>query len=112
MERKKEKSASNKMGSAPYYDATPPRMSRSVGSGAGGDSWRVPNGAKYGLGEGKQPTRMDRSVGKGKSGNTFSIPAKGPAKSARKDTGANSSMGKSYGVGGVSLKNGDGRYGV
>lgn len=112
MERKKEKAAANKMGSAPYYDAQPARMSRSVGSGKSGDKWSIPNGAKYGLGEGKQPTRMDRSVGKGKGGSNFSIDAKGPAKSARKDTGANSNMGKDYGVGGVSLKDGDGRYGV
>lgn len=112
MERKKEKSASNEMGSAPYYDATPPRMSRSVGSGKGGDTWRVPNGAKYGLGEGKQPTRMDRSVGKGKSGNEFRQGKGDAKKSARKDTGANSSQGSCYGVKGVALKDGEGRYGV
>lgn len=112
MERKKEKSAANKMGSAPYYDATPPRMSRSAGKGPGGDTWKIPNGAKYGLGEGKQPTRMDRSGGKGKSGSGFSLEAKGPAKAARKDTGANSNQGRMYGVGGVSLKDGSDRYGV
>lgn len=112
MERKKEKKASNKMGTAPYHDATPKRMSRSVGSGKGGDNWSIPNGAKYGLGEGKQPTRMDRSVPKGKGGSDCGCTANGPARSSRKDTGSNTNMGRSYGVGGVSLKDGSGRYGV
>jgi hypothetical protein len=112
MERKKEKSAANKMGTAPYHDATPPRMSRSVGKGPSGNTWSIPNGAKYGLGEGKQPTRMDRSGGKGKSGSGFSLEAKGPATSSRKDTGANTNAAKSYGVGGVAIKDGSGRYGI
>lgn len=112
MERKKEKSKANQMGSPPYHDATPPRMGRSPGSGKGGNSWSVPNGAKYGLGEGKQPTRMDRSVGKGKGGSEFRQGKGDAKKSARKDTGANSSQGSCYGVKGVALKNGEGRYGV
>lgn len=96
------KTRSNSMGTPPYKDANPPRMKRTVGSGKGGSTWSIPNGAKYGLGEGKQPTRMDRSPSKGKSGNTFSAPCNGPAKSSRKDTGANTSQPKSYGTGGVS----------
>ena len=112
MELKKEKKSANKMGSAPYHDAQPARMPRTVGKGPGGDNWSIPNGAKYGLGEGKQPTRMDRSGGKGKSGSPFSLEANGPAKSARKDTGANSMQGRGYGVNGVATKDGSGRYGV
>lgn len=92
----------NKMGKPPYHDAQPPRMGRSAGKGKSGNTFRVPNGAKYGTGEGAPPTRMGRSGGSGKKGNTFRIPANGPAKSSRKDTGGNSSMGKTYGVGGVS----------
>jgi hypothetical protein len=112
MERKKEKSTSNKMGSAPYYDATPPRMSRSVGKGPGGDTFRVPSKAKYGLGEGQSPTRMDRSPSKGKSCGGFDLKANGPATSSRKDTGSNKHAAKSYGVNGVSVKDNGGRYGV
>tara|TARA_R110000772_G_scaffold235182_3_gene346795 strand:- start:10938 stop:11201 length:264 start_codon:yes stop_codon:yes gene_type:complete len=77
-------------------------MKRSVGNGASGSNWSIPNGAKYGLGEGKQPTRMDRKVPKGASGQNFTVKG-GPSKSSRKDTGANSAVGsQSYGVGGVS----------
>lgn len=106
------KTVRNQMGSPPYYDATPPRMSRSGGTSKGGDKWSIPNTAKYGTGEGHgdAPTRMDRRVPKGKSGNNFEIPANGPARSSRKDTGANSHMGRKYGVGGVT-GGGNGNYG-
>lgn len=112
MERKKERKAPNKMGSPPYYDAQPARMSRTVGKSKGGDKFSVPSKAKYGLGEGQAPTRMDRSVPRGKSGNTFSIPNAGAGTSSRSDKGATKHSGKHYGVGGVSVKDGDGRYGV
>lgn len=115
MERKTEKAMGNKMGSPPYYDAEPKRMSRSVGKGPGGDTFRVPSNAKYGTDGigGQEPTRMSRSGGAGKKGTPFSLEAKGPQKSARSDKGANSAAGsRSYGVGGVSLKDNGGRYGV
>lgn len=104
----------NKMGSAPYHDTTPPRMPRSVPKGATGDTFRIPSNAKYGVDGigGQESTRMPRKVPSGKSGNTFSIPAKGPARAARSHKGSNTMMGKSYGVGGVSVKDNGGRYGV
>jgi hypothetical protein len=111
----KVKSMSNKMGSAPYHDATPPRMSRSVGSGKGGNNWKIPSNAKYGTDGigGDEPTRMSRSVGKGKSGNSWGAPpAAGPGRMPRSAKGSASHQGKSYGVGGVSLKENGGRYGV
>ncbi len=103
-----EKRAPNKMGSPLYYDNQPPRMKRTVGSGKSGDNFSIPNTAKYGTGEGTgdAPTRMDRKVPKGKTGNNFSIPNAGPAKASRKDTGANSQMGKGYGVNGVKCDGG------
>ena len=101
-----------KMGKPPFYDATPARMSRSGGKSKGGNTFSIPSGAKYGVDGSQPPTRMDRSVPKGKSGNNFSIPCNGPARASRKDTGANSSMGKGYGVKGVPLVSGEGRYGV
>lgn len=101
MELKKEKGMANKMGQAPYSALEPTRMSRSVPKGAGGDKWEIPNGAKYGLGEGKNPTRMDRSVPAGKKGTSFSLGNNGPATTSRKDTGSNSYAPKTYGVNGV-----------
>jgi len=98
------------MGSPPYYDATPPRMSRSGGKSMGGDSWTVPSKAKYGLAEGQAPTRMDRSGGRGKSGTQWEVPAAGPARASRRDKGGNTAMGRKYGVGGVS-GGGEGNYG-
>jgi len=98
------------MGSPPYYDATPPVMSRSGGKSMGGNSWTIPSGAKYGLGEGTGPTTMSRSGGKSMGGNSWEVPAAGPARSSTKDTGGNTSMGRKYGVGGVSV-GGNGNYG-
>lgn len=101
--KKSFKKLPNEMGTPLHYDKAPPRMGRSGGSGKGGNTWSIPNGAKYGLGESKQPTRMSRKGGKGKSGSGNSLPpSNGPARASRKDTGANSSMGKGYGCNGVS----------
>lgn len=105
------KTLRNTMGSPPYFDATPPRMGRTAKSGKEGNTFRIPNGAKYGLGEGKAPTRMDRSVPKGKAGSPFKLTASGPCRSSRSPTGGNSSMGRSYGVGGVSAPSRSGQYG-
>ena len=91
-----------KCGSPPFYDADPPRMSRSVGNGGGGSTFRIPNGAKYGLGEGKQPTRMGRSGGTGGKGSTFRMGTGYAHTSSRKDTGATSKQPQCYGVKGIS----------
>lgn len=97
------KAAPNSMGKPPYHDPQPARMSRTVGKGPGGDTFRVPNGAKYGTGEGVAPTRMDRSGGTGKPGNTFRQGTGRACKSSRKDTGANTDQPKRYGTEGVNV---------
>lgn len=113
MMKDKVKSMSNKMGSAPYSSTGPTRMSRSVGAGKGGNNWKVPSNAKYGVDGSDDPTRMKRSVGAGKGGNGFSAPpAAGPGRMPRSAKGSASHQGKMYGVGGVSVKDNGGRYGV
>lgn len=110
MEMKKEKSRS---GAKPLFqDSQPPRMNRSPGKGKSGNGFKLTSNAKYGVDGSQEPVRMGRSVGKSKGGTQWSLSASGPARASRKDTGANSHDGKFYGVGGVSLTNNGGRYGV
>lgn len=97
-------------GEPPYESPNPVRMKRTVGKGEKGDEWSLTNNATYGLGVGTEPTRMSRTVGKGPNGNGIERSANGPGRSSRKDTGANTHMGRRYGVDGVS-GGADGGYG-